>query len=92
MGGARRSARARTLLAYILLSYLLRTCFKISFLLQVVMGVLNVANVVIFHVNVPKVEDPEGHVVVAGGVGDEEDHDEAVDRVFLRICGETNTQ
>ena len=56
------------------------------------MGVLNVVNLVIFRVNVPKVEDPEGHEVVAGDVGDEEDHDEVVEEVCQWICGETDTQ
>ena len=45
-----------------------------------------------FHVNVPKVEDPEGHVVVAGDVGDKDDHDEVGEGWFLWICGETSTQ
>lgn len=56
------------------------------------MGVLNVVNLVIFRVNVPKVEDPEGHEVVEEDVGDEEDHDEVVEGGCLWICGETDAQ
>ena len=56
------------------------------------MDVLNVVNLVIFRVNVRKVEDPEGHEVVAGDVVVEEDHDEVVEEVCQWICGETDTQ
>ena len=56
------------------------------------MGVLNGVNLFIFHVNVSKVEDTEGHVVEAGDEGDKEDHDEVVEGWFLWICSETSTQ
>jgi hypothetical protein len=62
---------------------------RTNYFFQAVMGVSSVVNLVIFHVSAPKAEDREGHEVAAGDAGDDEDHAEVVEGVFLWICGDS---